>query len=290
MDQSTSALSNRTMGAFPVSIGTSLALESLSAGTQAPYDPDRLIPQQVKMAEYNEFWVNILSLYRNIVGAVESAAWHQVTPGDLVDTLEFEIELIKRLITDLTFGKTKVVFYSSNYRGLGYKYPHAKLRIDSTPNQKNYTQTMQVVLNGYFKSQAQSPDLQVFDLELRPKGKPRALILTHYAYDLLSHPAFNELNLIESHTGVRKEHSLFYTKLMNGKDLMRMPFNEATMQIFGDSQTFLPFSLKIRQQVISLANERKWTTLTSLERMRLSFSLMEDKATGQLLLELLKGV
>lgn len=275
------------MGAFPISIATSLALESFSEGTQPAYDPARIIPQKVNLQNYESFYCSLLTLYRNIEGAVDKTLWKHVSPGDIVDTLEFEAELITRLVQDLTFGKTKVVFYTSNYNGLAFKYPHAKLRVDSTPKQKEYTALMQLVIGEYFKSQAKSASLQHYSLAITPKQKTKALILTHYAYDLLSQSAFTALDLIESHTGVLKKPSQFYTKLTGGKDLFRVPFQRWSLQVFGDSTLFFAFPLKVRQQVLELADRYKWDTTTTKDRLAMSFDSMADKFTATMLKDML---
>ena len=101
-------------------------------------------------------------------------------------------------------------------------------------------------------------------------------MLTHVAYDLLSYNKFNTLHLLESHTGKCKDISLWWTKLSNSKDLMRIPFNILTLQIFGDSQIFLPFPIETRKQILQLAEDKKWTNVTTKERIRLSLDTLKD--------------
>lgn len=283
MDGYAQALVDRATSAFPISIGTSLALESLFPGTQPAYDPARPIPQRVDVAQYQTFWINLMTLYRNILGAVEKASAHLPMPGDILDALVYEIEVIKHAVQLHTHGKTKVCFYASNYKGLPRHYPHAKVRVDGTDKQKAYSQNMQAVIKAYFKDHPESETLQLFELLLTPAVKTKALILTHYAHDLLSWKSFMELDLIESHTGVLKRRALWYTKLQNGKDLARIPFGAMAMQVFGDGQTFSPMPLPVRKQVLDLAEHYKWTATTTTDRIVLGLSTMSDKFTANIL-------
>ncbi len=287
MDFSTSALSSRAMSAFPISIGTSLALESIFAPMQAPYDPERPIPQKVNISSYDSLWVNLMTLYRNIIGALEKGGDERVMAGDLSDTMEFEVDLIKRLVQEATFGKTRVVFYASSYKDLARHHPHAKLREATTDKQKQYQHLMELTLNTFVKGQVKSDSIELFDRKLKPKRRDKTLIMTNYAYDLLSHPEFESLDLIESHTGVLKGRGLWYTKFSNSKELMRIPFNVAFLQVFGDSQTFAAMPIKLREQVMALADQYNWHAFTTKDRLLLGFADMPDKFAGMTLKQML---
>ena len=64
------SLYTRTISAFPISVGTSLALESLFAPRLETIDPERKF-ERVDVTKYSEVWINLSTLFRNIVGAVE---------------------------------------------------------------------------------------------------------------------------------------------------------------------------------------------------------------------------
>jgi hypothetical protein len=287
MDISTSALSNRTMSAFPISIGTSLALESLFVGERPTYDPAREIPQHIDINEYTCFWVNLLTLYRNIIGSLQKDGAERVMAGDLWETLEFEVDLIKRVVDESSFGKTKAMFYFSQYENLDKHHPFATLRKATTEKQKQYERLMELSVNSYLKNLRQSDHIKTFKRKLQPDVREKALILTHCAYDLLSHPAFEKLDLIESHTGVRKGISLWYTKFANSKNLMRIPFNACFLQVFGDSQHFHPMAIKLREQVLALADEYNWSAMTTKDRLIFSFETLRDPHTSGVLKNML---
>jgi hypothetical protein len=52
------SLSTRTISAFPLSISTSLALESIFTPKLPPYDPNRIIPEHINLIDYQEIWIN----------------------------------------------------------------------------------------------------------------------------------------------------------------------------------------------------------------------------------------
>lgn len=287
MTLSNTALANRTMGAFTLSIGTSLALESIAKGTQAAYDPERVIPNQIKISEYDEVWVNLATLYRNIMGAMTKEGISAVMPDDISEVMEFETNLISQVIKEVSHGKTKVIYYASDYAGLDKHFPYSRIREDSTDKQKMYTSIMVNALNSFYKRKGKDDSLLHFDLYLQPKKRVKALIITHYAFDLLSDKEFTELDLLETHTGLVKKKSSFYTKLTDGKNLVRIPFSEFSMQVFGDSQIFHGLVRKVKEEVLKIAEHYKWTALTKKDRILMSIESISDKETMTLLKNLL---
>lgn len=287
MDTNNQPLPSRAMSAFSVSIGTSLALETLLTGTQPPYDPERVMPAKVKLSDYDEFWVNLLTLHRNILGALDKNDQATVMPGELLDTLIYEIEVIKHAVTQGTYGKTKLRLYASDYKGMAKAYPNAVIRHDHTAKQLAYASKMQQVIKGYFKDHMLGEELHHFDLLLKPDKKTKSLILTHYAHDLLSWRNFSELDLIESHTGLCKKRALWSSKLLGSDALARIPFDAWSMQVFGDPNTFSPFPIAVRKQILALAEQYKWHPLVTKDRVRFSFESMPDKLTAMVLKSML---
>jgi hypothetical protein len=280
-------LSKRAMSSFALSIGTALAFESLFKGSLPAYDPERKIPQHIHIKEYDEMWINISTLIRNIYSSVSTADQNHLMAVDLYMTLESEIDTLRGLIQDGSLEKTKFILYATDDSRMKARHPHALIRYDTTDKQRMYNALKDVVLQEYLKRHRHIPGVYVFHEKLTPEHKHKALILTHDAYDLLSWPAFSELHLLESHTGLLKKKPQWYTKFANGKDLMRIPFNSCFLQVFGDSLHFHPFPLKDRLAVKELADQRDWTALTSKDRLILSFQLMQDQVLGKILQEML---
>src|SRR5574343_113330 len=111
-------LNERAVSGFPVSIGTSLALESIFDSTQDPYDPERKIPQRIDVSNYQAFFVNISTLFRNLSSAVDKQAFLSATTGQLTATLEEEIEVITSLFQNEGGGVCKRIFYFSDHSKL----------------------------------------------------------------------------------------------------------------------------------------------------------------------------
>lgn len=266
----TSALSSRTMSAFMLSIGTSLTFESLFTGTSPPYDPDRPIPNKVEITNYDEMWINLFTIFRNIVGSVPSNEVVRLMSDDIAYVMGEEIELISELVKVNSGGKTKAVFYTSSYENLAKHYKHAKVRMDNTEKQRRMTDLMMASVTNYYKSHSLSDTQKHFKLHLksdRPR-KDKVLLMSHFAFDLLSHTEFSKMDLLESHTGVLKEKAKWYTKYSDGKNLNRLPFNECLLQIFGDSQSFHPMDKQMRMDVLEIAENSNWNPLTTDERVR----------------------
>lgn len=282
-------LSQRPTSAFPLSIGTSLAFESMFEGGPNPtYDPARIKPPPIDPYTYQGLWINIDTVYRNIYEAVETEQRGHLLPGDLLDTLIEEIGHIRDIVNQFTQGRLPVVFYHSRYEGMKAAHPWAKLRIPTTPKQLTERDLMDAALRPLLKNHTQDLGIQVFKRGLEtttPQGK--VLIFTHMAYDLLSHRKFSDLHLLESHTGVLKKQASYYTKLTGGKDLMRIPFNTCTIQVFGDSRTFLGFPSEVKKDLIGLAELANWNSQTTADRMRLGITSLKDKLTAGILVKML---
>lgn len=275
----TSALSERTMSAFMLSIGTSLSFESLFPGTQPAYDPDRVIPNKVELTDYDELWINVFTLFRNIVGSVPTIKVPSLTPDDVGYVLGEEVELIQDIVKLYTGDQVKVVFYSSTYSDLKNQFKHASVRADNTEKQRQMTDLLTGAISAFYKTQTKRETLKHFklyleaDLESRNK---KVLLLSNYAFDLLSYNRFSKMDLLESHTGVLKEKAKWHTKYTDGKNLVRMPFNKMLLQVFGDSQTFYPMDKNLRKDVIDVAESAKWNPLTTDERVRFTISQIKN--------------
>lgn len=287
MEMQVGPLASRAMSSFALSIGTALALESLFKGPLPVYDPARVIPQHIEIKDYEQIWINLSTLVRNIYSSVPTADQMLLMGVDMFLTLESEVEIIRSLINDGSLGKTKVVFYVTDDSRLAAKHSHAQMRKDVTDKQRAYTHLKTVVLDEFLRRHRNIPGLMVFHERLLPAQKTTALVLTHDAYDLLSWPMFEQLHLLESHTGILKKRTQWYTKYHNGKELMRIPFNSCFMQVFGDSLHFHPWALQDRKEIKDLADRREWTALTTKERLVLSFDLMPNKVLAQVLKEML---
>lgn len=273
-----SILSARTMSAFPLSIGTSLAFESVFDGVQPPYDPTRKIPEKINIMNYNVFLINVSTLVRNIIGAIPTQEAESLTPRALLMALEDEIRYIIDIVKiHDTLGNVNIYFYSRNYTIIKQTFSRSRIvRFYEAHTAKQIN--LQNQIEGTVKLLRKNPEFEFvhYDLgvNLYPKSTLSALLFTHVPYDLLVNESFRILNLLESHTGLLKSRKDFWTKYYDAKklDLSNIPFQRKLLAIFGDHILFKPTPIIIRQDIIALAKKCQWTSVSSLSKINTDFN------------------
>lgn len=264
----TDQIALRAVGQYPISIATSLALEAAFG-----IYPERPVGKP-PILEYQALWINIRTLYRNLMGSLPRVAVEGGLPHEYADALIFEMETIRDIVTTETHNRVKVVFYVSQYKDLEREYPFAHIRTETTDKQIAdkfvADQTLALLLE-----QTQF-DIRTFERGLSSANTGKTAIITHYAYDLLSYKNFSSLTLLESHTGVFKERAQWYTKFVNGKELSMIPFRADMLQIFGDNETFRPFPIAARRAILELAKQYSWTAVTTTDRIRTNLERISD--------------
>lgn len=273
-------VAERQIGQYPLSIATSLALESVAGihpEISYPYPP---------LKDVAQLWVNLRTLYRNLMGSMPRDAEGTIAPADLAEAITMEMEQIRSIVRDVTQGRAKAIFYVCNYAGMEQKYRRAVVRRDSTDKQKMFTHfqnaTIKLILENFH-----GDDLFVYERKLKPQQRVPIMLLTHYAYDLLSAREFTSVTLLESHTGALKKPHQWYTKYYNGKELHMFPFREDLLQVFGDSETFRPMDIKLRRELIDIATEYKWSPLTTTDKIRYSIDKVKNPLAKEILRSLL---
>lgn len=251
-------LVNRELGVnIPVSYGTANAIES-SLGLlegQSPEDPP--------INTVESLWINVRTLFRNAMSSTESDSSRLILPEEMAETLMAEMTIINSVVNDKTKGMVNVVFYICTHSSITRKFPNASYRNSNqnTELQRNTYIVEQQALKELLDSGAVI-DLRKFDLEFGDSSKS-AFIVTHQPIDLLNQYRFKKLLLLETHTGAIKPRSRWYTKLHGGKDLVNIPFDRMTLQLFGDSNMFSPLNIKVRKHTVELAKANAWTYMTT---------------------------
>ncbi len=275
---SSQILATRAVSAFPLSIGTSLAFESLSQLGGTPYDPERKIPEHVDLKQYQQFWINLSTLFRNMHSAVPSQESTTLRAEDCADALLAEMDSIDDIVRQETNGQTEIIYYINNYKNLKSLSSIASIRIPNTPKQIEYyklhDKTLQQLIN---IRHSLNRDPMIFDKMIKPKDYTVSLIFTHIAYDLLAYPKFTRLELIESHTGILKKRNMWYTKFYQPEELSMIPFIEKMLKIFGDNHTFRPFPIKARKTIAELAIGKRWTWATTESKVTADLDTLKDR-------------
>ena len=263
-------LASRAISGFPLSIGTSLALESIFSPQLNPYDPSRKIPQQIDLTKYHTFWVNLTTLYRNLIGAISKEAYQTVSAEEICMTLEEEMDVINLLFQNEGQNLCKVCYYYGTYETLEKETaPGFSLRRATTPSQIQYQGLLQHALK---LLQKRTDTIQVFKDAVKSKRRDRALILTHQPYDLTDYKHFERLDLLESNTGVLKPRALWSTKYnpMSGVSFTNLPFTRKLLMVFGDRSLIKPIG-PVRKLVLEVAEKNKWTAMTTEEKVNFDF-------------------
>lgn len=270
----------REKGAIQISIGTSLAVEA-AFGVY----PDRPV-EPAPVLSVKEVWFNLRTLFRNLQGCLPSEIKDRVIPGDLVPALVEEMTILESAVLRGSQGMARAVFYLCDYSSLRSKFPKANLKEPTTPKQLMQAALEQQTLRGLL-DQGVSQDLRTFRYELVGQH-PESFIVTHLPVDLLSRYNFRKLELLESHTGNIKGYPQWHTKLTGGKELTNIPFGRFSLQVFGDNgHQFSPAPQSVRKEVLKLAEQHRWTTVTTEAKIRESLRTVDHAADRAALMSLL---
>lgn len=234
---------SRPVSGFPVSIGTSIALETLFPPVQKPYDESRVVPTKPDIKSYTDILINTSTLVRNIYHAVPTNQHKHITNKLLLETLLEEILYIDTILKTNSLNPT---FYKHTY-AYPRKAHQDSLRQPSTDIQLKYFNHLDYCM----KHVGKETPLTTYSKNITLPPTAEALLLTHVPWDLLCHTSVHRLELLESHSGVIKPVSKFNTKYfkIKDRDLSNLPFLEYLLITFGDNIMFKPKPLKERLEL-----------------------------------------
>lgn len=270
------SISNRAMGGFPLSIATALAFESVFPTIQSPYDPERKIPNKVQLDLYNNCYINVTTLFRNLSGAVDKEIFNKADLVDIATTILEEMSVIEQLFQEFC-QSVKPIFYYSTYTTLESEIKRSgalglKLREPKTENQKFYQNRLSTVISILEK---QSDRIHKFTDAVQPDQYTAAFVITHQPYDLTDFNKFSRLDLLESNTGVLKPRYLWNTKYhaFGSKSLEHLPFHKKLLMCFGDRILIHPGSNLLREAILTSSIARKWTPTTTISKIDTELSI-----------------
>lgn len=258
-----SVISERMIGAMPVSIATAIAMQKL-AGMKENEDGSWVHTNNRPSRAYNQLWINLRTLVRNLVGSIPTADRGRIDEREASDAILSELAVIVDGL-ELWDMKLQLEVYYPGYRGLEFDFPGAELREPSTEIQRAQQRIETKILDQVLSS---SKDITQYRRRINNALFTKAVILTHHPVDLLAQRYFDTLHLLESHTGTIKGKSDWWTKFVGSKDFSMIPFNDLTLPIMGDGQDFKPASIRARTQIHELAKERRWSAITNEARIR----------------------
>lgn len=259
-------LSSRPMSGFPVSIGTSLAMESLFTPVIDVFDQSREVPQRVDPTTYDLYMINISTLARNLF---QSVPWRDLSTIPKKDVLEALLEEIDFLTGFFQAANLHVKFYWNSYGFALRTYDDKKIRRATTPHQLAFEQLMDYCTTPIRKQD----DVLTFSKDISVDRGAKCLLMSHVPWDLLSWSNFHKLDLLESHTGKIKSRKDWNTKYfpIKDKDFSFLPFMELLLTTFGDLTLFTPAPLKERLALYDVLLKKRVHPLMS--EMSLGFIL-----------------
>lgn len=259
-------------GVLPISIATSIAVENFLG-----INPD--FPQSDPIAnKTHRLLINVRTLLRNVKSSISEQP-NQIPEQDLIMHLETDINGIKNAVE--ANSRCKVSFYIPDYSKLNSSLPLAKVRAPKSEAQKFSATMEEAVLRGLLSNcppewKLEKDFMLVLPNEMLPNFAENVVLISHCAVDLLARYNFNDLKLLESHTGKLKSASLWSGKLAGTMDLSRIPFNKAMLQIFGDATHIQPMGIKIKRTILDIALADKWTPTTTKSLIMASLQKRKD--------------
>lgn len=230
-------LSTRAKGEFPLSIGTSIALESFFGLVKDDEKPKDVPPYK----KYDCLSINLSTLVRNMINSVKSNELKELTRNDFAIVLRNEIDIIVQLFEQFAGNRTIVNFYYNHYHGVDKILKGGLFKTKMTDNQM-----LIQLLERDVPRLISFSGIDAFEETnlMITHGRRNNLLFTHNPLDLI----FNSLSsiaLLESHTGKVKLPAQFNSKLKSAPDII--PFNKITLQVYGDKAgNILPMPSKVR--------------------------------------------
>lgn len=268
------ALSLRRKGQLPLSVATSIAIESLlNMSPTEDASPHVRVPKgdRKPIVDFKELWINLRTLLRNIDGAIDPDISNDASPRDYYKVVLEEIQILENLISELPEMQRPVLkFYTKTYHSLSRIWPNALFRDVTAPRLQVYA-TMENNVMADLLEDLRRGTLRaesVFSEDCYLTIAERSALISHFPIDLLlvKHGKFQAL--VESHTGAIKDRSEWNTKLRDGKKYPRIPFDRAMVQIFGDKENMLsPQTMQIRKKMAELSEKHNWNALTTRDRI-----------------------
>lgn len=273
------AISQRAVGQFPISVATSLAIESfIGVLPEAPTDSPEINKRDL-------IKISVRTMFRNLFGSLVTEQKGDVEVYSLAETLANEMRTIESLIAEHSDGRCQTEFYYCSYMDLLNKFQKALVKVPNTPGQKYYANLEAGTCKALMKEVTGGSMVAQYVRDFSDSNAS-AVIVSHYPIDLLQRYRFQSLSLLESHTGAVKPPMMWNTKLQNGRELEILPFDRMTLQMFGDGVMFSPMPLKIRQRVYKIAVDKGWTPATTKEYVIRSIEENRDPALEVLVKDL----
>ncbi len=259
---------HRTTSSFGISIGTSLALESLFGVDTKVYDKDRII-EPISISSYSKYYINVYTLVRNIYGALQTEDLNKIIfenshKQELIETFLGEVELINQLFDN---SSCELWYFIPNYSNVtNRKFIKANKKV--TKKDQIHINTISIVKR--LSDELNKLNVNIIeDTYKLPATDEKVLITTHITPDLLNIKYIRNLDLLEAYTGVLKKKISFNSKYPKSKviDTSRLPFNELLLRLLGDGYLLPNPMVNLRKNINEISRVKLWTPLTTRDKV-----------------------
>lgn len=252
----------RETGQFPLSMGTSLAIEGLlGIHPNQPRQPSGY-------GRIQEVWVNLRTLIRNCYAAMTVEQSKKASIEQTAQVLYDEIMSLPDIFRQQAKTNYRVRLYQNDLSELKWQFPKAKHKTPKTEKQRHYHNFELLVLKLLLDHLA-AEKVPVLTVVRKPPMQQNTVgLLTHHPHELLWRFQFERLFLLESHTGKVKSVGQWSSKLNGVEEEDQIPVNEFTLQLFGDGSLLSSFPKKLRDEVKQLATVRKWSAITTMPKIQ----------------------
>lgn len=260
----------RTLGNLGISVGTSLAFEG---------DFKDVI------GETDTILLNLRTLVKSVMDASQDTGEYKKKSLMVQWTLD-DIKGISKILEEHRGHRPlNMIIYNPSYLTLKMHFVAGDFWKPKTLKQIEREDMLDSVCS---KVSSELKELVKNNVSSLPKFEGKGLILTSYPVDLLLTESNRRLYLLERYTGTVKPFNLWYTKLTGSEDLENMPFNKLTIIVFGDkSTTFRSSKQALKDEVKELAIKGKWTSYTTVEKVRATINRFCSPADKHLFLKAL---
>lgn len=250
---------------FPVAIGTGLMLESLFTTIIDRVDVNRVIPNFIKVNDYDYHMYNIYTIIRNILTAIPYKNKVEILTNAKFRTyVADEVEAIFNLYEN---SDCTPALYIPDYSGATKYYNMGKSKLSGYLEEH---EIMVKVVKGikFMNSVNIIPKSEMKSGYRLPKTTDKILLTTSYALDL--HNNLPNMFLLESHTGKLKSKLEFSSKYKKSAsyDVSTLPFNEFIHYAIGDNTLVAGLKTKYKKQLFNIALDKKWTPRTTDDKIR----------------------
>jgi hypothetical protein len=208
--------------------------------------------------------INIRTVLRSIIrmeNTVSSQTRLFKQTDKLAETLYSEVITIKELYADKNIN---VLFWLPEYNSLRKQYGEEKFRVQKNPIYNVFSSENINFWNVFSKKY----NVHFEELNISSYGYTKAYMTSHMSVDFLNIKYFEELVLVESHTGLIKDTHSLWTKYNKVGDIdWNLPFTEELLFIIGDKNFVKPTKHKIRKHLQQLSIEHNCTPYSTMDKV-----------------------